>query len=202
MNAEPTVFVVDDDRDVRDSLRDLVKSVKLAVKSYDSGESFLNEYDPSVPGCLLLDVRMPGMSGLEVQETLRARKLHIPIIFMTGHGDIPMAVQAVQNGALDFLKKPVREQALLDRIRTALERDAELRRRQARRLAAENRLAALTAREREVLDHVCAGKQNKMIAAELGISHKTVEFHRSKIMIKLQANTVADLIRLAQAASG
>lgn len=198
--AEPTVFLVDDDAAVRDALQVLLKSVGIRTQAYPTADKFLAEYDPKQPGCLVLDIRMPGMDGLELQKQLNAKRIALPIIMVSGHGDIQMAVDAVKAGAVDFLEKPLREHTLLERIRTAIERDAASRRQQAERASVETRLSALSAREREVLDLVIAGKQNKTIAAELEISHKTVEFHRSNLMTKLQAKTVADLIRLAQVA--
>jgi FixJ family two-component response regulator len=196
MEAEPTVFVVDDDPGVRKALSLLLKSVGLNAEVYASGQEFLTAYDPQRPGCLILDVRMPGMSGLELQDTLRARGMTVPVIILTGHGDVPMAVRTLQAGAVDFVEKPFREQVLLERVQQALQQDVARRRAEAQHADARARLRLLTPRERQVLDLVVAGRHNKGIAAELGVSMKTVEFHRSKIMDKLQADSVAALVRL------
>lgn len=197
---EPTVFVVDDDEAMRDALDTLVRSVGLRTSLHVSADDFLASYDPGQPGCLVLDVRMPGMSGLELQDWLAKRGIDLPVIVITGHGDIPMAVQAMRAGAVDFLQKPFREQELLHRIRQAIEQDERTRRGRAGKAGVVARLASLTPREREVLDLVVAGKPNKVIAAELELSHKTVEFHRAKIMGKMQADGVADLVRMVLAA--
>lgn len=200
-SAEPTVFLVDDDAAVRDSLQVLLKSVDIRIEAYATADEFLAGYDPEQPGCLLLDVRMPGMSGLELQKRLNAEKTALPIIMVSGHGDIRMALDAVRAGATDFLEKPLREHTLLERIRTAIERNTELRCQQAEVAAIETRLKDLSAREREVLDLVVAGKSNKVIAMALGLSHKTVESHRTSIMRKTEAQTVVDLVRMVSTAS-
>ncbi len=191
---EPTVFVVDDDAAVRDSLAELIESVGLHLEAYDSAQAFLAAYDPLRPGCLVLDVRMPGMSGLDLQEELNRRQVLLPIIFITGHGDVPMAVQALKRGAAEFIQKPFRDQDLLERIEGALERDAGHRKAWTAREFIVQRLDTLTARESEVLEKVVAGAPNKVIANELGISHRTVEIHRSKVMEKMQAGTLAELV--------
>jgi FixJ family two-component response regulator len=192
----PTVFIVDDDDGVRSSLRILLKSVGLAATPLSSAQEFLAQYNVSQPGCLLLDIRMPGMSGLELQTELNRRGAMIPVIFITGHGDVPMAVEAMQHGAFDFLQKPFRDQELLDRVQRALARDAENRAavRQHERIRA--RLRTLTPREHEVLDLLIQGKQNKMMANDLGLSQRTVEIHRAHVMEKMEAKSVAQLVRM------
>jgi two-component system, LuxR family, response regulator FixJ len=195
-NAEPTVFVVDDDDGVRRGLSLLLSSVGLRVETFPGAQEFLQAFDPERTGCLVLDVRMPGMSGLELQERLKADHSDIPIIILTGHGDVQMAVRAVQAGAVDFIEKPFREQMLLDRIQQAMAQDAENRAQHARLAVSRDRLARLTQREREVLRLVVAGRHNKTIAEELGVTVKTIEFHRSKIMEKTKAVSVAELVRL------
>lgn len=199
-NAESTVFIVDDDEAMRDALHTLMKSVGMTTSLHASADDFLASYPPGRPGCLVLDVRMPGMSGLELQEVLAERGIDLPVIMITGHGDIPMAVGAMRAGAVDFLEKPFREQDLLQCIHDAIERDAKGRRERAGKSESAARLARLTDREREVMELVIAGQHNKSIATELGISHKTVEFHRAKIMRKMKADSVAELVRLVLAA--
>ena len=192
----PTVFVVDDDEGVRNSLRFLLKSVGLATKALASASEFLESYKPSQPGCLVLDVRMPGMSGLELQQQLNLRGAVIPVIFITGHGDIPMAVEAMQQGAFDFLQKPFRDQDLIDRIQRALECDARGRAALAEHARIRQRLDSLTPREREVLALMTRGKPNKIMAAELGVSQRTVEIHRARVMEKSGAASLAQLVRM------
>jgi FixJ family two-component response regulator len=195
-NAEPVVFIVDDDDEVRDAISLLMDSVGLKVQAYESAQAFLDGFDPERPGCLILDVRMRGMSGLELQAQLAGEPIHPPIVIITGHGDVPMAVRAVQAGAVDFLEKPFNDQALLDAVHRALGVDAR-RRGHAMRLAEVNqRLERLTPREREILDQIVAGKRNKVIAADLQISQSTVEAHRAKVMDKLQARSLSELMRL------
>ena len=193
---EPTVFVVDDDRAMRDSLSWLLDSVGLRVRSYATAAEFLADHDPAQPGCLVLDVRMPGMSGLDLQAELARRGVELPTIVITGHAEVSMAVRAVKAGALDFIEKPFSDQLLLDRVRQALEIDLEAREVRRRREDARRRLATLTAREREVLNLVVAGKQNKEIASELGVSPKTVEVHRAHVMSKMCVDSLAELIRI------
>jgi two-component system response regulator FixJ len=195
MQSNPTVFVVDDDPAIRESLRWLIESVGLKVKIFATAQEFLEGYDPSVAGCLVLDIRMPGMSGLDLQNELAARKVAIPIVIITGHAEVPVAVRAMKAGALDFIEKPFSDQLLLDRIRRALEADAEFRRVHSQRATVAARLAELTPREREVMDLVIAGKANKVIASELGLSPKTVEVHRAHVMKKMQVESLADLVR-------
>ncbi len=194
--AEPTVYIVDDDKAVRDSLRWLIESTKLRVRTYDSAQAFLDDCDPAVPGCLLLDVRMPGMTGLELQESLHARGIRLPVIIITGHGDVQMAVRAMRQGAMDFIEKPFNDQVLLERVREAIEKDLEDRETRQEVDVIRRRLERLTPREREVLSMVVDGKLSKQIAAELGLSEKTIEVHRGHIMSKMHADNVADLVRM------
>lgn len=190
------VFIVDDDEAVRNSLRLLVKSVGLPASTAKSAQEFLETCDPTHPGCLVLDVRMPGMSGIELQQQLNLRGAVIPVIFITGHGDIPMAVEAMQQGAFDFLQKPFRDQDLVDRIQRALEKDRVNREELAQRSLIAERLANLTPREREVLDLIVSGKPNKIMAADLGLSQRTVEIHRARVMEKMGASSLAQLVRM------
>jgi FixJ family two-component response regulator len=190
------VFIVDDDEAVRNSLRLLVKSVGLAALALPSAPDFLATYNPQQPGCLVLDVRMPGMSGLELQQQLNLRGAVIPVIFITGHGDIPMAVEAMQQGAFDFLQKPFRDQDLIERIQRALERDRTSRADLGQRDRIRERRDSLTPREREVLTLVTSGKANKVMAADLGLSQRTIEIHRARVMEKMGASSVAQLVRM------
>jgi two-component system, LuxR family, response regulator FixJ len=192
----PTIFVVDDDEGVRNSLRFLLKSVGLETRALASASEFLAIHQPAQPGCLVLDVRMPGMSGLELQQQLNVRGAVIPVIFITGHGDIPMAVEAMQHGAFDFLQKPFRDQDLIDRIQRALERDARNRVALAQHAKIRERLESLTPREQEVLALMARGKPNKVMAAELGVSQRTVEIHRARVMEKSGAASLAQLVRM------
>lgn len=196
MTGEPTVFVVDDDEAMRDSLQWLLRSVGLAVDCFASAEAFLAAYDPRRPGCLVLDVRMPGMSGLELQQRLADQGSALPVIVITGHGDVPMAVRAMKAGAIDFIEKPFNNQALLERVGAAVRASTASLAEQAQAREIRARLEALTPREREVAWAVAAGKQNKAIAFELGISPKTVEVHRHNAMEKMGAATAADLARM------
>jgi FixJ family two-component response regulator len=191
-----TVFIVDDDDAVRSSLRLLLKSVGLAAVAYGSARDFLAAWDPDQPGCLVLDVRMPSMSGLELQEELNRRGAIVPVIFITGHGDIPMAVEAMQHGAFDFLQKPFRDQDLIDRIQRAIERDARNRAQLLEKDKIRARYTSLTPREREVLALVTAGKANKVMAGDLGVSQRTVEIHRARVMEKMEASSLAQLVRM------
>lgn len=195
-NRSATVFIVDDDDAVRSSLRLLLKSVGLAAVAYGSARDFLAAWHPDQPGCLVLDVRMPGMSGLELQEELNRRGAIIPVIFITGHGDIPMAVEAMQHGAFDFLQKPFRDQDLIDRIQRAIERDARNRAQLLEKEKIRERYESLTPREREVLALVTAGKANKVMAGDLGVSQRTVEIHRARVMEKMEASSLAQLVRM------
>jgi len=192
----PTVFVVDDDDGVRNSLRLLLKSAGLASCALASASEFLDSYAPGRPGCLVLDVRMPGMSGLELQQQLNLRGADIPVIFITGHGDIPMAVEAMQHGAFDFLQKPFSDSDLLDRVQRALERDTRNRAVLDEHAKNRERLESLTPREREVLVLMTQGKPNKVMAAELGVSQRTIEIHRARVMEKSGAASLAQLVRM------
>jgi two-component system response regulator FixJ len=196
MKKNPIIMVVDDDSGVRNAMRFLLKSVGLESALYASAQEFLAAYQPAQPGCLVLDIRMPGMSGLELQQQLNLRGAVIPVIFMTGHGDIPMAVEAMQHGAFDFLQKPFRDQDLLDRIQRAIARDAEQRQNLGEHARIKAHVESLTAREREVLDLMTQGKQNKVIAQDLGVSPRTVEIHRARVMEKMNAQSVAQLVRM------
>lgn len=198
--AEPTVFVVDDDAAILKSLRLLLKSVKINVEVYLTAQEFLDCYDPDRLGCLVLDLRMPDMSGLQLQEKLREKNIGIPVIIVTGHGDVPVAVQAMKKGAMDFVEKPFSDEFLLERIKAAIEKDAQTRQEQAAHQSAAARLSSLTPRESQVMNLVTAGKLNKVIAAELGISQKTVEFHRAQIMKKAEVDSVAELVKLVMQA--
>jgi len=194
-----TVYIVDDDEAVRDSLRWLLEANSYRVRAYASAESFLAEYDEQQPGVLIVDVRMPGMSGLELQEQLIARKSTMPVVFITGHGDIPMAISTMKKGAVDFLEKPFDETALREIVGRMFEQ-ANQRLSQAKAVRQhEAMLARLTSREQQVLERIVAGRLNKQIADDLGISIKTVEAHRANIMEKLQVTTVADLMQVALA---
>ncbi len=195
-NGNPTVFVIDDDDAVRSSLRLLFKSYGLEAVLHASADEFLATYDISRPGCVVLDVRMPGMSGLELQQRLNAVGATLPIVFITGHGDVPMAVEAMQAGAFDFLQKPFRDDDLLARVQKALARDAELRTLLRSRLDTRGRLATLTPRERDVLDLVVVGMANKVSAADLGLSQRTVEIHSARVMEEMDASSLAQLVRM------
>ena len=192
----PIVFIVDDDEAVRNSLRLLVKSVGLTAAALVSAQEFLATYDPLQPGCLLLDVRMPGMSGLELQQRLNLLGAVIPVIFITGHGDVPMAVEAMQHGAFDFLQKPFRDQDLMDRIQRALEKDRANRAALGEHSRIREQHETLTPREREVLALVTSGKANKVMAADLGLSQRTIEIHRARVMEKMGASSLAHLVRM------
>jgi two-component system, LuxR family, response regulator FixJ len=192
----PTVFVVDDDSGVRSSIRMLLKSIGIAATSLASAQEFLDAFDSSQPGCLVLDIRMPGMSGMELQQQLSLQGAIIPVIFITGHGDIPMAVEAMQHGAFDFLQKPFRDQDLIDRIQKALARDRETRTALQKHSQIREKLESLTPREKDVLRLLIKGQQNKVMAAELGLSQRTVEIHRAHIMDKTGANSLAQLVRM------
>ncbi|HEX2238882.1 MAG TPA: response regulator [Gammaproteobacteria bacterium] len=196
IRSQQTVFIVDDDDDVRDALNLLMKSIGLPSKEYASARSFLEDFDGERPGCLVLDIRMPDMTGLELQRELLQRKVHIPIVFITGHADVPMAVETMKGGAVDFIQKPFRDQDLIDCIHQALSKDAENRARLTKASDIQTRLEGLTSRERQVLDLVLAGKANKVIAAELGITDRTVEVHRARVMEKMKAGSLAHLVAM------
>jgi len=194
----PIVFVIDDDPAVRGALGSLLRSVGLQCDLFSSAQEFLQKRRTDVPSCLILDVRLPGRSGLDFQRELAERKIHIPIIFITAHGDIPMSVRAMKAGAVEFLTKPFRDQELLDAIQLALERDRAIRRQQAELGSLRERLESLTPREREVLPLVVSGLLNKQIAAEIGISVAAVKVHRSQLMRKMGANSLPGLVRMAE----
>lgn len=190
------VFIVDDDEGVRNGLRVLLASAGLETRAYASAAAFLDAATPEQPGCLLLDVRMPGLSGLDLHERLIARRVELPVIILTGHGDVPMAVRAMKRGVFDFIQKPFNDQFLLDRINEALQQDTLRRQQQSEAAAVRGKLARLTARERDVLRGLVLGQANKVIAAELGISERTVELHRAHCMDKLDCRSVAQLVQL------
>jgi len=195
-----TVYAVDDDPAVLKSLSRLLRSAGLATATFSSPREFLERYDPNLPGCLLLDVAMPGLNGLELQQALIASGHGLPIVFLTGHADIPMSVRAMKSGAVDFLTKPVNDDDLLKAVRTAIERDSVQRRAQAEVAEILERLATLTPREREVLIHVVSGQLNKQIAGDLGTVEKTIKVHRARVMEKMKVQSLADLVRLAEQA--
>ena len=194
--SKPTVFIVDDDPAIRIAMQALMDSVDIEHEILASGDEFLENVADGRAGCLVLDIRMPGLGGLELQEELIRRGNTLPIIFITGHGDVPMAVDAMQKGAVDFIQKPFRDQELLDRIREALKTDQERREEQQEYAEVAVRLARLTNREHEVFELVVTGKPNKVIAYELGVSQRTVEIHRARVMEKMQAKSLADLVRM------
>lgn len=196
MTRPATVHVVDDDEAVRSSLRLLLKSVGMPTLTYASAREFLDQWRDDQAGCLVLDVRMPGMSGIELQAELNQRGAIIPVIFISGHGDIPMAVEAIQHGAFDFLQKPFRDQELIDRVQRAIDSDAQNRRELAEQDTLRARYQSLTPREQEVLKLVTQGKANKVMAADLGVSQRTVEIHRARVMEKMGARSLAQLVRM------
>lgn len=200
MNHEPTVFVVDDDEAMRASLKWLIESVGIRVMTFASATEFLDAYYPGRAGCLLVDVRMPGMSGLDLQAYLARTDNRLPVIIITGHGDVAMAVRAMKSGALDFIEKPFNDEALLSSIRRALDFDATQRQHRARRAEIAARMAQLTPREHEVMELVTDGRSNKEIASALKVSTKTVEAHRARVMDKMAARSLADLVRMVLSA--
>jgi len=202
MSGDEIVYIVDDEETVRRALSRLVRTAGLTAQTFTSAQAFLEQPLPAHPACLVLDVRLPGLSGLDLQAALGPRQETMPIIFITGRGNIPMSVQAMKGGALDFLKKPVDGDLLLESIQRALAHSREARARAAEHSDVARRLARLTPREREVLDLVVSGMLNKQIAAELGAAEKTVKVHRGRVMKKMEAESVADLVRLTQKAEG
>ena len=192
------VFVIDDDATIREALRSLLRSVGLQVELFATTREFLARRRPEVPSCLVLDVRLPGTGGLDFQRQLAEAGIHIPIIFITGHGDIPMSVRAMKAGAVEFLTKPFRDQDLLDAIQVALEKDGARRRREGEIAVIRERFESLTPREREILPWVVSGLLNKQIAAQIGTSETTVKVHRSQLMRKMGADSLADLVRIAE----
>lgn len=195
---EPLIYIVDDDAAVCDSLTRLLKSVKLRAQAYRSAAEFLEHYDPEQHACLVADIRMPGMSGLELQAVLKRLGALIPLIFITAYGDVPMAVEAMKSGALDFIEKPFRDQDLLDRVNEALARDRQRRADEEKVDSVRKRLATLTPRETEVMQRVAEGQSNKVIAMDLAVSQRTVEIHRANVMQKMSTRSVAMLVRAVQ----
>ena len=195
---DPIVFVIDDDPSIREAITNLIRSVGMSVQAFGSAKDFMASSRPNAPACLVLDVRMPGLSGLELQRELTDAGISIPIIFITGHGDIPMSVRAMKAGAVEFLTKPFRDQDLLDAIEQAIDRDRELRKQQAGIADLRDRFERLTPREREVMELVVAGLLNKQIAVRLGISEITVKLHRHQVMEKMKADSLADLVRMSE----
>jgi RNA polymerase sigma factor (sigma-70 family) len=202
MSDAPIVFVVDDDPSVRSSLKFLLSTVGLHVESFDSSDAFLHKKPSDAPSCLVLDVRLPGLSGLDFQRELAARNARIPIIFLTGHGDIPMSVRAMKAGAIEFLTKPFRDQDLLDAVRIALDRDRARREQEKEVTILQRRFDSLTSREQEVISMVVSGMLNKQIADQLGTAESTVKVQRSRAMEKMQAESLADLIRMIEKVKG
>jgi FixJ family two-component response regulator len=200
--AEPVILIVEDDESLRAALGSLFRSVGLKVEMFSSAAELLRSKFPDVESCLVLDVRLPGLSGLDLQAELAKANIHIPVIFMTGHGDIPMSVQAMKAGAVDFLPKPFRDQDMLDAVATALERDRQQRRAANQLSDLQARFETLTQREREVMSLVAAGLMNKQIAGELGISEITVKIHRGQVMRKMGARSLADLVKMAEVLRG
>jgi len=192
------VFVIDDDASMRDAVSRLLNAVGLTVQTFASAREFLGESLPDVPGCVVLDVRLPGLSGLDLQREMVERGIHIPVIFITGHGDIPMSVQAMKAGAVEFLTKPFRDQDLLDAVRLGIQLDRQGRKERAELAELRDGLRQLTPREREVMSLVVAGLLNKQIALRLGTSEKTIKIHRSHVMQKMRADSLADLVRMSQ----
>lgn len=194
-NEEPLVYVIDDDEAVRDSLSILLESVGLAHEVYGSALDFLDAFDPDRHACIVTDIRMPGMSGLELQQRLLESRCDAPLIFITGHGDVPMAVTAMKRGAADFIQKPFRDQELIDRIHQALEQDKSRRAARQEEREIRERIKTLTPREAEVMERVVSGQANKVIAMDLGVSQRTVELHRARVMRKLRMRSLAELVQ-------
>jgi FixJ family two-component response regulator len=197
MSGDPTIFIVDDDEPLRDAICLLLESVGYQVSAYANGEAFLQDYYPGCAGCLVLDIRMPGMSGIELQEQMWRQGVQLPIIFISGHGDIPMAVRAMKAGAIDFLEKPFNDEDLLRSIRNALNTDSELRRIQSEKSRIATSLASLTSEERSILEMLCDGRSNKEMAQSMEMGIKILEAHRSNVMEKMGARSLAELVKLA-----
>ncbi|MGO1233942.1 MAG: response regulator FixJ [Marinobacter sp.] len=195
-DIQQTVYVVEDDEAVRDSLELLLKSDGKPVQTYESANAFLKDYSDKMAGCIVLDIRMPGMDGMELQKKMNEKHSILPIIFVTGHGDVPMAVDAMKEGAVDFIQKPYREEALLEKIEAALEQDRDQRKSLDEKQEIIRRIKSLTPREREIMDRMIAGQANKVIAIELEISQRTVEIHRSRVMHKMGTHSLAHLVRM------
>lgn len=195
-DSQQTVYVVEDDEAVRDSLELLLKSDSKSVKTYADAHAFLKDYSEKMAGCIVLDIRMPGMDGMELQKKLNSKHSILPIIFVTGHGDVPMAVDAMKEGAVDFIQKPYREEALLEKIDAALEQDVEQRKTLGEKQEIMRRVKTLTPREHEIMDRMIEGQANKVIAIELEISQRTVEIHRSRVMHKMGTHSLAHLVRM------
>lgn len=195
-DIQQTVYVVEDDEAVRDSLELLLRSDDKSVKAYDSASAFLKHYSDAMAGCIVLDIRMPGMDGMELQKKLNEKHSILPIIFVTGHGDVPMAVDAMKEGAIDFIQKPYREEALLEKIEAALVQDRQQRKTLGEKQEIVRRIKSLTPREHEIMDRMIAGQANKVIAIELEISQRTVEIHRSRVMHKMGTHSLAHLVRM------
>jgi len=193
----PHVYVVDDDQSVRNSLQWLLESVGIQTRVFADAQDFVDDYQPGSPGCLVLDVRMPGMSGLDLQRQLREREIDLPVIIVTGHADVPMAIRAMKEGAVDFIEKPYSDQVLLERIQAVLESDVREQARRERVAGIKENFDSLTSRERQIFASIVAGQPNKAIANELGISIKTVEVHRSRLMGKMQAGSLSELVKQA-----
>ena len=198
MNPEPTVFLVDDEASVLKALSRLLRSAGLNVETFRSPQEFLQRHDPHAPGCLVLDVAMPGLNGLDLQRALAAKGTELPIIFLTGRGDIPMSVAAMKQGAVDFLTKPTNDEDLLAAIRAGIKKDRANRHAKAERSRIQQQLATLTPREREVLRYIIAGRPNKQVASDLGIVEKTVKVHRARILKKMKVRSLAELVRMAE----
>nr|ACZ28637.1 two component transcriptional regulator LuxR family [uncultured organism] len=197
MSTQPTVFVVDDDAAVRDSLEMLFDSTGMSVESFASASRFIDYYDPARPGCLVLDIRMPDMDGMELQQVLKEKQVSLPIIFITGHGEVSLSVKALKEGAYDFIEKPFEDEVLLESIHDAIVLDAKNRQLAEREADIRRRCERLTPREKEVMQHIADGKSNKEIAALLELSHRTVEVHRARLMEKMEVKSLAELVPMA-----